>query len=244
MNEWSDEKISKLYGRIIKYHKKYLASKGVVLPSLKTGGKYTKDALTLVYLAQGYPNTKIVSKRELTEFIRAYYPEVTDVQQARHLAAQKGWFIISGTRKDNTSYSIKSGEYKLVSLKEHYPGFTAEKRRTDINLVTWESLKRQYDYRCACCGSKEGEPHRYWKNTKTVLQQGHKDPRKALKPGNIIPQCEKCNRPDQNYWIYDDKGRVVSIANEAIIDSCDEEIQKAIYARLYKKFQGKSPKEI
>ena len=41
------------------------------------------------------------------------------------------------------------------------------------------------------------------------------DPSKPLEPGNIIPQCEKCNRADRNYWIYDEKGRVVGIANGA-----------------------------
>ena len=60
---------------------------------LKKKGKYTKDALTLVYLAQGYPDTKVISKKELTEFIQKFYPDVLDVQQARHLGAQKGWFI-------------------------------------------------------------------------------------------------------------------------------------------------------
>ncbi|MCW7072031.1 MAG: hypothetical protein OCU12_06890 [Methanophagales archaeon] len=54
------------------------------LPKL-TGsqGNYTKDALVLVYLAQGYQNTKKVSKGELTQFIRLYDPSVNDVQQAR-----------------------------------------------------------------------------------------------------------------------------------------------------------------
>lgn len=32
------------------------------------------------------------------QFIRQYNDRVRDVQQARHLAAQKGWFITSGSR--------------------------------------------------------------------------------------------------------------------------------------------------
>jgi len=58
-----------------------------------------------------------------------------------------------------------------------------------------------------------------------------------LEEGNIIPQCEKCNRADRNYWIYDKKGRVVAIANEKVIDKCSKEIQLKIYERLKKKFE-------
>ena len=245
MRTISDSEIRNTYAFLKEMHSKYLKKFGVKLPNLFVGAnsKFTKDALTLVYLAQDYPNTHIVSKKELTEFIKQYYPDVADVQQARHLGAQAGWFILSGTRKDNSSESLHPGEYKLKSLESCYPGFTAERRIEAVDGNYWEELKKQYDYCCACCGSREGEPHRYWKNTKTVLQKGHKDPSKPLEPGNIIPQCEKCNRPDRNYWIYDDKGRVIGVANEKVIDSCSLSVQKAIYARLYRKFKGKNPDE-
>lgn len=224
------------YDVIKKHHEKYLASKGVDLPNLKKGDNFTKDALVLIYLAQNYPNTSVVTKNELTKFIRRYYKDTTDVQQARHLAAQKGWYILSGTRKDNNSLNLKSGEYKLVSLVESYPNFTKERREYKEDGDFFELLKQQYDYCCATCGSKEGEPHKHWKNTKTVLQKGHMNPLKPLEEGNIIPQCEKCNRADRNYWIYDKKGRVVAIANEKAIDKCSQEIQKKIYERLKLKF--------
>lgn len=240
----NDDKINEIYKYISEMYDKYLKEYGVILPGLKKKGEYTKDALTLVYLSQGYPDTKIVTKKELTEFIHQYYPDVLDVQQARHLGAQKGWFILSGTRKDNSSESIKSGEYKLVSLEKCYPGFTAERRTEIAGDDYWEELKEKYEYRCACCGSEEGKPHRYWKSTITVLQKGHKDPRKPLEPGNIIPQCEKCNRPDRNYWVYDDKGRVIALSNEKVIDHSSPDVQKAVYHRLYNKFQGKNPEEL
>ena len=244
MNRLSDKEIGEIYAMLQRYHQQYLEKHGVKLPKLKNGNGYTKDALVLVYLAQGYPNTRIISKNELTEFIRIYDSAVLDVQQARHLGAQKGWFILSGTRNDNASEAIGPGDYKLKTLEEPYPGFTAERREEIVDGDYWEELKKQYDYRCACCGSKEGEPHRYWKNTKTVLQKGHMDPNKPLEPGNIIPQCEKCNRPDRNYWIYDEKGRVVKIANAKIIDNCSKKVQLEMYARLYSKFNGKEPDEL
>jgi len=76
---------------ICEYYEKYLKQYGVKLPKLTdTQGNYTKDALVLVYLAQDYPKIKKASKGDLTQFIRQYYPDVVDVQQARHLGAQIG----------------------------------------------------------------------------------------------------------------------------------------------------------
>ena len=244
MIKLTDAEINKTYSLIQKYHNNYLKKLGVKLPNLRHRNSYTKDALVLVYLAQDYPDTKIISKTELTEFIKLYYPETNDVQQARHLGAQKGWFILSGTRNDNISSSIPSGSYKLESLEKCYDGFTAARRDELFSNNYWEDLKKSYDYKCACCGSTEGKAHRYWRNKIVLLQKGHKDPNKPLEPGNIIPQCESCNRPDRNYWVYDDKGRVISIANEKIIDTCNNSIQEAIYKRLYKKYNGINPDKL
>ena len=227
-----EKEIADIYKMLSEYYEKHLRDKGVNLPRLRKNGQFTKDALALVYLARNYPKTQIVSKQELTDFIRKFYPDVNDVQQARHLAAQKGWYILSGTRGDNNSLNISQGNYKLISLEESYPGFTHERRLFLEDDNYFEELKASYDYRCATCGSKEGEPHRYWKNTTTVLQKGHKNPAKPLENGNIIPQCEKCNRADRNYWIYDDKGRVIGIANEKVIDGCSKSMQEKIYERL------------
>lgn len=244
MKKLTDEEILDLFGMISDYHSKYLEKHGVKLPNLKWRGNYTKGALTLVYLAQGYPHTSVVTKDELTEFIRQYESKANDVQQARHLGAQKGWFILSGTRKDNVPGGISEGEYKLKTLEKPYPGFTAERRENSVGEHDWEKIKKKYNSQCACCGSKEGEPHRYWSNTITVLQKGHMDPNKPLETGNIIPQCEKCNQPDKNFWVYDKKGRVVGIANAKVVDKCSKELKKEIYTRLYKVFDGKDPKDI
>ena len=228
----TEEEIKNTYDLIKDYHKKFLEDLGVSLPDLKKNGKYVKDALALVYLAQGYPNTRPVSKNELTIFMRRFYPETTDVQQARHLANIRGWFILSGTRHDVASIELDDGYYQLKTLEEPYDKFNPERRKEFLNGDEWESMKKKYEYRCACCGSKEGEPHRYWKNTITKLQKGHMDPRKPLEPDNIIPQCEKCNRPDRNYWVYDEYGRVTNIASATIIDKCSDELKEEIFEKL------------
>ena len=76
--------LEEVYQNIVDYYNRYLKDKGVILPKLKINDRYTKDALVLIKCFEGYPNTKIVTKDELTKFIQQFYPDVTDVQQARH----------------------------------------------------------------------------------------------------------------------------------------------------------------
>lgn len=235
----TDAEIESIYDMVRCYYDKYLAKHGVILPSLKSRGKFTKDALVLVYLAQGYPKTKSASKHELTEFIRRYYDDVNDVQQARHLGAQKGWYIAAGGR-DNKDVSLERGEYQLVSLEKPYPGFRKHRAK---DTSDWEKLKKRYGYRCATCGSNEGEPNIHWPNTITRLQKAHMDPNKPLVPGNIFPQCQKCNRADRNNWVYDKKGRVIKVANPLVIERSDKEVRWKIYKMLYEEFGGVNPNE-
>ncbi|MCD6594139.1 hypothetical protein J7L68_00470 [bacterium] len=236
----SKKEITKIYKSICEYYEKYLKKRGVKLPRLfNNNGKYTKDALVLVYLAQDYPETKKVSKGELTRFIEIYYPNVNDVQQARHLGAQKGWYIAAGGR-DNRDVVLKRGEYQLVNLEKPYPAFHGHRvEKTD----DWEELKKEYGYRCATCGSEEGKPNIHWPNTTTKLQKGHKNPNKPLVNGNIIPQCQKCNRADRNNWVYDERGRVIKLANPNVIKRSEKKIRWKVYKILYKEFDGKNPDE-
>ena len=231
------EEIYNTYKMICEYYEKYLKSCGVKMPKLNIKGNYTRDALILIYLAQGYPLTRIISKSELTEFIRIYYPSTNDVQQARHLGAQKGWFIAAGGR-DNRNIELNRGEYKLLSLEDPYPTFHGHRVKENVD---WEKLKAQYGYRCATCGSKENEPHFHYKNTITKLQKSHKDPNKPLVKGNIIPQCQKCNRADRNNWVYDENGRVIRVANPIVIKRSDMRVKKEAYEILYREFGGRNP---
>ncbi|MBU2542494.1 hypothetical protein KJ785_02970 [Patescibacteria group bacterium] len=231
--------IESIYKTIIEYHKKYLEKFGVKLPKLYNSKKqFVKDALVLVYLAYDYPKTRRVSKEELTKFIRSYYPNVNDVQQARHLGAQFGWWIVAGGR-DNIVLKVKRGFYQLYTLQEPYPNF--KKGHRISNTGNWKKIKEKYNYRCATCGSQEGKPHFHWSATKTVLEKSHMDPNKPLVAGNIIPQCQKCNRGDRNRWVYDENGRVIKLADGNFVKNFDKEVKKVIYRVLFKEFKGKNP---
>lgn len=236
-----NQEIKKQYKLIKEYHKKYLKKYGVILPNLfNNKRKFTKNALVLTYLSLGYPKTKKVSKTEITQFIRKFYPDVNDVQQPRHLGAQDGWWIVAGGR-DNIVLKVKRGFYQLYTLEQPYPDFKRGNRLQKIN--NWEKIKSLYGYRCITCGSKEGQPHFHWSGTKTMLQKAHKDPNKSLVANNIIPQCQKCNRADRSRWVYDDKGRVIKLAQASYVKNFDKKVRWKIYSILYKEFSGKNPYE-
>lgn len=221
------------------FHEKFLKRYGVKLPKLfDSHGKYTKDALTLIYLSRNYPKTKLVTKTELTGYIRKYYPETNDVQQARHLGAQAGWWIVAGGR-DNIVLKVPRGSYQLYTLERPYPGFKSGHRIAETD--DWEKIKKLYNFRCATCGSQENMPHLHWPATKTILQISHMDPNKPLVKGNILPQCQKCNRPDRNRWVYDEKGRVIKLADANFVRNFDKNVREIIYRILYEEFNGKDP---
>lgn len=240
----NDNKILEIYKILEDYHKKYLKKYNVKLPRLYFRGKYSKGALSLIYLARNYPKTHTVTKKELTDFIRNYYPDTNDVQQGRHLAAQQGWFIESGQRGDIDT-KLKSGEYRLITLKCPYPNFRYyedKNRNTDMEKVSkdeWENIKEKYNYRCATCGSKEGQPNLRYSNSITKLQKGHKDPNKSLTVNNIIPQCSECNRADKNNWIYNDKGRVIKISNPRVVLRSSKKVKKEIFGLLKRELDEK-----
>ncbi len=237
----SKSEIKKTYELVKGFHGKYLKAFGVKLPKLKDNeGNFTKDALVLVYLAYDYPKTRKISKEELTKFVRSFYPATNDVQQARHLGAQAGWWIVAGGR-DNIVLNIKRGFYALYTLEQPYPAFKRGHRVTETD--NWGKIKEQYGFRCATCGSQEGQPQLHWPATKTVLQKSHKDPNKPLVAGNIIPQCQKCNRGDRNRWVYDNKGRVIGVANPSVIKKCDPAVRKSVYRILWNEFDGINPNE-
>lgn len=246
MKKLTKKELEAKYKTIENYYDKYLKDLGIKLPHLIWRGKYTEKALTLICLSENYPKTRAVSKSDLTKFIKQYNKSISDdIQAGRHLGKQDGWYIVTGRRGDLDEGAILDGSYKLISLEKGYPKFSPDRRGDTITDDFWENLKKTYGYRCAFCGSKENEPHRYNPEIKkTQLQKGHKNPNKPLSTVNIIPQCENCNRPDLNKWEYNDEGRVIGIANASVIKQCSKEIKKEIYSILYKQFSGKNPNDI
>lgn len=227
-----ESELEKYYEKLSEYHENYLKEYGVHLPHLYWGGKLTKGALILIYLFKNYK--KPVKKEELTAFIEEYGLKSNDSQQGRHFGQQFGWYVITGRRGDSEceKYGVKSGQYALIDLKNHYPKFSKEKRKIDLSDDEWELIKEEYNYRCATCGSKEGEDNFHYPNTKTKLEKGHLNPDKPLTYGNIIPQCSKCNKPDRNYFVYNKKGRVIKISDPSFVLKSTNKVKKEMLRLL------------
>ena len=66
------------------------------------------------------------------------------------------------------------------------------------------------------------------------------NPNKPLVAGNIISQCQKCNRADRNRWIYDEKGRVIKLADSNFVRNFDKDVRRKIYKILHKEFNKKN----
>lgn len=88
--------IEKKYNEILTAYKNNLEKYNVKMPKLYLKDKYTINGLVLIYLYAKIG--KIVSKQELTDYLRTMGFDINDVQQDRHLAQQYGWYILSGTR--------------------------------------------------------------------------------------------------------------------------------------------------
>jgi 5-methylcytosine-specific restriction endonuclease McrA len=221
--DWTDEKIEELYLVVKYFSEKYLKPQGVRVPKLRNkDGQYVKDALTLIRLAEGYPDTKEVSKSELTAFIRRFYPSVNDCQQARHLGAQKGYKILSSRRREGALESRDS--YKLVNLFETHEYFKSTRRKH--NEGDWEGVLEFHGHMCTNCGSKEGHPERYNRLAITNLQKAHRNPHLPLTSNNMIPQCSHCNQKMKDHWVFDETGSPYAIANPKIILNSCEQVQK------------------
>jgi len=173
----------------------HLKPKGVKWVAKKLG-----TALMVLYANKDHPIHIDLLKKEVARL--GYKMTGTDPLQVRHLSTQKGWWI-----EKHGKY-----EHRLVSVTEVMPGFIAQKRASKLDNENWAKLKQEYAYLgnhcCTNCGSIEGEVLR-WDQTKiTVLQQGHKDPRKNLTYDNCIPQCQFCNQQYKSKAVFNSRGFV------------------------------------
>ena len=230
---FTEKFIYEQYNKIKTSWEKNLKQYGVKLSTLKKAdGSYTINSLVLIYLFAHINES--VSKEELTAFIRNMGYDVIDVQQARHLSAQSGWYIISGQRGDIEckQYGVSAGNYMLVSIEKPYPQFEYLRRSEQIKPSSWSDIKKHYNNRCLSCGSQEGAVNLLYPNSITKLQQGHKNPGNPLTLDNIIPQCQFCNGSSQNFFVFDNKGKILKIYNPTFILKSENDVKQVMLQLL------------
>jgi len=223
--EYSEEELEKLYNEFKESYKSHGID--ISFPVFRRAGKITKNALVLLALYEAYKTgRKWVSKSELNRLIGDQ-----DAQQPRHLPRGYGFHIVSSRAYENLTDEEKSliGRpppssddfyYALVALDRLSDAYSPN-RHIGINEVDFEKIKKAYGYRCATCGAKEGEFHHLpqyeGRREKVVLQKGHINPHKPLEAGNIIPQCQFCNRAYRNWFVFDRNGRVRGVAAARVV---------------------------
>ena len=148
----------------------------------------------------------------------------------RHLAA-KGWYILNtGDKLLGENEVVDKGYHILITTENPKPNFLwkALKRAGRISAQNFEQLKVAYDFRCATCGSQEGKPHLLEQSKRTKLQQGHMNPQFSLTLKNSIPQCQLCNQVYQDDYVFNEKGRVISVASPNPVLRADKKVREEI----------------
>lgn len=160
-----------------------------------------------------------VHKDLVSIFVRRHIPTAALDQQVRHLGAQYHWYVLNkGAIVPDTGEKVPSGFNYLVSIETPNPKVVAAalKRAGRVSATNFEELKIAYGQKCATCGIEEGKKDSRT-NAIVVLQQGHMDPRKPLELTNTIPQCQYCNQTYQDYFRFNEHGRVVAVNNPEIL---------------------------
>jgi len=193
------------YKYIEYYYNRFLKDKGCRLPSNKSNIAKVLECL--------YINIKKeINAYDIKKYLKEFNNELnihSESLQVRHLGLQYGFNLLKGGDNINGLDKVKKSHYSLVNLTKSYPSFCRDKRKLDIDNISWRGIKRTYDDKCVNCGSKENECMRWNSNKITVLQFGHMDPRKPLTINNIIPQCSICNQQYKNKAIFNKRGFVI-----------------------------------
>ena len=221
--------IAATYDLLQTEHSRHLLRSGVVLPNLKTAkGTYNCRALQLILLRMNLE--ELVSREDVSAFVRAWAPNAAADQQSRHLK-YAGWDVRLGGKAQDLwldGTPVPNGYNGLANVLTPHADFgkAPSKRRARLAPGAWAELLDVYQHRCAVCHEEA-----------LLLEKGHKDPSLGDSIGNLIPMCGKCNNWASNNVVLGDDGRVVALANEKLVDRSTEAVQFEIFRFLKRKFK-------
>lgn len=206
-----DEKVQALWETYLKRH-------GVKLSSKKNAQGRLWLAILLI-VNERWPDAWI-HKDDISILVHRVVPSMGGDQQVRHLK-RDGWNL----------ETAKAGVHRMTDpFRPSSEWHNDQQRRIALASNDFEAIKEAESFRCATCGAKEGIPHpKYGSQDPVKLQQGHMDPERAGIKGNIIPQCQFCNRTHRDDFVFDDKGRPVSVASLRPIKRASERVKRMLY---------------
>lgn len=232
----SDEEIERLKKEIKNKYDKNLKRYGVKQLS---DDSYAMYQLIYLYKHKG----KAVHKDVVAKFVQDQFKNAANDQQVRHLGSKFGYNVYN-TYEEVNGEKIPSGHSLLVNLNSPRRDFILRANRRDviINSSDFEKIKKVWEYKCATCGAKEGEPHKVL-GEKVKLQRGHKDPNKPLELGNILPQCQYCNRDFfKDNFVFDDNGYPSAINNPAYVLRSTDKVQREMMELIKNNIQENKAK--
>ena len=203
------------YDRAAQIHKDHLAMDNVKLPAWGNAKSYWLGILM-------HYSPDAVSKNDISDMTRRHLDVGSD-QQVRHLK-RDGWNITKPTRDTHA----------LADPYKAHSGYARQQHRAArlINATDFEDIKELHGFKCATCGAREGEPDPRYGDGKIQLEEGHKDPEKALDLANTIPQCENCNRTYKDDFTFDENGRVRAVASERPVMRASDSVKARIKEAL------------
>lgn len=214
----TEDQLKAAYDEAVEIHKNYLETEGVKLPSWGTSKAYW-----LAILIHCKPN--YVHKDTISDIMRRYLPDAARDQQVRHL------------KRDGWNLESKAGSHRIEDPYKTHSGYSRElvKRQNLLLAGDFNDIKKAFANRCATCGAREGEPDPRYMEEPVKLELAHKNPAKALDKGNVIPQCQFCNRAYKDYFLFDDKGRVRAVASHEPVLRASKAVREKVMNALKKK---------
>lgn len=212
----SRQQLEEAYQEAERIHKTHLTQYDVHLPCWP---RYKAIHLAMLMHNLG----KYVHKDVVSDAVQSIDPQAGRDQQVRHLK-RDGWNIESDGK----------GRHRITDPYNPSPEYTASRtRRQGLTTADFVSLVKLFGNRCATCGAINGEPDpRYGGRDKVSLQKGHMNPHKPSEPNNIIPQCQFCNQAYKNDFEFDERGRVIAVANTRPVERARISVQEKIYEYL------------
>ena len=221
----SKDDLQKAWEDVQALHRVHLAKHEVKIPDVP---RYDEHQHALWLAVLHHFKGEEVDKNFMSQVAARDMPDLSPDQQVRHLK-REGWEI----------QGSKPGLHKLDPFRPSSEFLNAEAaKRARLDVGSFSDIKAAFGHRCATCGAQEGEPDPRYGAEPVTLQQGHQDPHKAGDDmGNIIPQCQFCNRAYRDDFVFDDKGRVKALAGLGPLKRASAAVQRKAFEWLREHFR-------
>ena len=210
------QQLEEAYQKAARIHKIHLDQHKVRLPNWP---RYKAIHLAMLIHYEG----SFVHKDDVSDAVQRQFPKAGRDQQVRHLK-RNGWNIESDGQGNHRIRDPFNPSPEFINLRA--------RRQGRIAATDFEEIVRSFGNRCATCGATKGEPDPRYGNDIISLQKGHMNPNKPDDLSNIIPQCPFCNQAYKDDYVFDEKGRVKSVASIGPIKRASRAVQQMIYEHL------------